>query len=128
MKRTFITLCACLGFSACVTKNDVKGPVELGYSERTMVAKMMNRGARDVTSQTRAEFYASIALEQRYYWWELPDQTIVAVLVAGPGKREKTVTVIEIGEPGRGVEGIKTWRSQNLREQSLLPDKRKLLK
>ena len=111
-----------------MTKPVAEGPVALGDSDRTMVAKMMKQGARDVTDQTDSQFYHAIMLDQRYYWWEFPDKTIVAVLVAAPPKREKTVRMIETGEPGRGIEGIKTWRSQNLRSQSSLPDKRQLLK
>lgn len=111
----------------CVTKPVAEGPVALGDSESTMVAKMLKQGARDVTNETDRQFYAAIALDQRYYWWEFPDKTIVVVLLAAPPKHQKKVLDIETGEPGRGVEGIKTWRSQNLKRQTLLPDKRQLL-
>jgi hypothetical protein len=120
MKRTFITLFTGLALAGCATGPVVEGPVQLGDSERTMIAKMAKQGARDVTKETSSQFYAAIILKQRYYWWELPDKTVVAILVAAPPKKEKTVQVIETGEPGLGIEGIKRWRSQNLKQQSLL--------
>src|SRR5262245_30880139 len=127
MTRKFITLFAGLALAGCATAPVAEGPVQLGDPERTMVAKMVRQGARDVTKETDRQFYHAIILKQRYYWWELPDKTVVAILVAAPPKKEKTVQVIETGEPGLGVEGIKRWRSQNLKGQSLLSDKRKLL-
>ena len=81
---------------------------------------MRSVGARDATRETTSEFYHQISWDQRYYWWELPDKTVVAVLVAAPQGQERTVVVIETGEPGRGIEGTKDWRAQNLKCQTLL--------
>ena len=120
MRRTFILVIACLTLAACATGPVALGPVQLGDSERAMVGKMVNQGARDVTKQTRYGYYAAIWWDQRYYWWELPDRTIVAILVASPPKSEKTVVDIETSEPGLGIEGIKNWRSQKLNRQTSL--------
>ena len=87
MKQTFITLTVCLTLAACATKPVAPGPVRLGDSERTMAAKMISQGAHDVTTQTSAAYYASIVGAQRYYWWELPDKTIVVTLVAAPPRK-----------------------------------------
>ena len=128
MKRIFSAIIATTTLAVgCATPPVIEGPLQLGDSERTMKAKMVTQGARDVTKQTRYQFYHQIALVQRYYWLEFPDKTIVAVLVAAPPKNERTVQVIEAGEPGMGIEGIKTWRSQNLKRQSSLPNKRDFL-
>src|SRR5262245_18880597 len=102
LNRTLVVLATCLTLSGCASKPAVVWTVELGDSERTMITKMVRQGARDVTNQTHWQFYHEIALEQRYYWWEFPDQTIVAILVAAPPKKEKTVRVTEIGEPHLG--------------------------
>ncbi len=123
MMRTTPSLFACLALAACATNPVARGPVYLGDSERTMVAKMASQGARDVTSETPYEFYHAISLEQRYYWWEFPDKTIVAILVAAPPTSEKKVVVVETGDPGRGVKGIENWRSQKLKCESSLHTK-----
>ena len=88
-----------------------------------MVGKMKNLGARDATRETPSEFYHQISWDQRYYWWELPDKTVVAILVAAPQGKERTVVVIETGEPCRGITATKNWRSQNLKCQTLLRSK-----
>ena len=116
--RTFISLITCLMMGACATKPVPRGPVQLGDSERTMVGKMGSQGARDVTKETSRTYFASSWWDQRYYWWEFPDKTIVAVLVAAPPRQEMKVIDIETSEPGLGVEGIKNWRSQNLKRQT----------
>jgi hypothetical protein len=116
--RTFISFIACFMMAACATKPVPRGPVQLGDSERTMVGKMGRQGARDVTGQTSSTYVASISWNQRYYWWEFPDKTIAAVLVAAPPKQEMKVIDIETSEPGLGVEGIKNWRSQKLNRQT----------
>ena len=85
-----------------------------------MVGKMGSQGARDVTKQTTSTYVASTSWDQRYYWWEFPDKTIVAVLVAAPPKQEMKVVDIETSDPGLGIEGIKNWRSQKLNRQTTL--------
>ena len=92
--------------------------VKLGDTEQIMLDKMQAIGARDVTNKTKAEFYHAIVGEQKYYWWELDDRTIVAVLLAGDTEEDLQVAVIEIGEPGKGVSGIENWRSQKLKSYS----------
>lgn len=71
-------------------------------------------GARDVTAETSAEYYGAYSLKQKYYWWELKDSTVVAILLVGVAENALKVITIEIGEPGRGVAGIAAWRSQKL--------------
>ena len=105
--------------AACATKYVARGPVQLGDSELTMVGKMESQGARDVTKQTTRTYVASIWWDQRYYWWEFPDKTVVAVLVAAPPKQEMKVIEIETSEPGLGIMGIENWRSQKLKRQTV---------
>jgi hypothetical protein len=118
MRRTFISVIACLLLAGCATKPAARGPVQLGDSEHTMVAKMEGQGAKDVTKQTSRQYYAAIWWDQRYYWWEFPDKTITAVLVTAPPKQKMKVVDIETSEPGVGIEGIKNWRSQKLNRQT----------
>ncbi len=123
MTRTFTALFACLTLAACATKPIAKGSVQLGDSERSIVAKMADLGARDATKETVLKIAASIWWNQRSYCWELPDRTIVAVLVAAPPKREKTVVEIATSEPGLGIEGAKNWNSwtsQKIKRQTSL--------
>jgi hypothetical protein len=93
--------------------------VQLGDSEHTMIGKVESQGARDVTNQTNRRFVASTWWDQRYYWWEFPDKTIVAVLVAAPPKQEMKVVDIETSEPGLGIKGIENWRSRKLNRLAL---------
>lgn len=95
-----------------VNSQDVN--LKLGDTNAIMLAKMKKIGARDVTSKTKYQFYHAISGEQEYYWWELKNKTIVAVLLAGKDKDNLNVAVIEIGEPGKGINGIANWRSQKL--------------
>ena len=128
MKQTFAAIIGCAVLAACASKPVSLETLQLDDSEPVMVTKMNSLGARDVTSRTNAEFYHQIALDQRYYWWELPDKTIVAVVVAASPGQDLKVVVIEIGEPGLGLAGIKNWRAQKLNRQSSLPSKRELLR
>lgn len=89
-----------------------KVDVRLGDSESGLLDKMKRLNARDVTHETRHQFYEQTTREQKYYWWELPDKTIVAVLLAGDSLKTLKVVTCEVGEPGRGVAGIEQWRSQ----------------
>lgn len=89
-----------------------KVDVRLGDSESVLLKKMSRLNARDVSRETRFQFYEQTTREQKYYWWELPDKTIVAVLLAGDSLKSLKVVTCEVGEPGRGVAGIEQWRSQ----------------
>lgn len=114
--------------ASCATKPFASFPVQIGDLERTMMTKMVSKGARDVTALTESTYVAQICLEQRYYWWEFPDKTIAAVLVAAPAKKAKTVMEYEISEPGVGIEGIKNWSflrisQKHFRSQSLIGPK-----
>ena len=128
MKQTFAAVLGCAVLAACASQPVALETLHLGDSEPVMVAKMNSLRARDVTSRTSAEFYTQNALDQRYYWWEMPDKTIVAVLVAAPPAQDLKVVVIETGEPGLGLAGIKNWHSQKLKSQTALPSKRELLR
>ena len=86
--------------------------VSLGDSEAVMLEKMERLNARNVTNETQYQFYEQTTREQKYYWWELPDKTIAAVLLAGNSLKTLKVVTCEVGEPGRGVAGIAQWRSQ----------------
>ena len=80
-----------------------------------MCHKMRSIGARDVTAETKYTYYGALSVNQRYYWWELRDHAVVAILLAGETDIKLRVVTIEIGEPGRGVEGIANWRAQKLK-------------
>jgi len=95
--------------------------VQLGDPESSMREKMERAGALDVTRNVRSSFYASVRSEQRYFWWQLPDQTMVAILVTGTTEDEMFVRTIEIGEKGLGIAGVENWRDQNLQLETSLP-------
>jgi hypothetical protein len=127
MKKAILILIAvCLTFTACDKKDGdtQKVDLKLGDTKAVMLGKMKNLGARDVTGNTKYQFYHAISGEQEYYWWELKDKTIVAVLLAGKDKASLALAVIEIGEPGKGIAGIANWRSQKLKCITSIPDKR----
>jgi len=79
-----------------------------------MRQKMLSLPARDVTNETKSTFYGSYCIKQKYYWWELVDHTIVAILLVGETENTIKVVTIEIGESGKGIGGIKKWREQKL--------------
>jgi hypothetical protein len=102
------------------------GGVSLGDSEAVMIRKMKKVSARDVTVEAGASLEMAMTGEQKTYWWELPDKVVVGVLLAaGPKKPALRVELIEVGEPGRGVAGIKKWRSQKLHTFSSVDSLRK---
>jgi len=89
-----------------------------------MVRKMKSVGANDVTKLTRYDGIRAISGEQKYYWWELPDQTIVGVLMRGyPGKK-KLLLEAEVGVPGGGVAEIEHWSDwrESKKLKTLYPD------
>ena len=127
MRLALLGVLICTILVGCVTDSPPIAPesinqryIKLGDSEDVMVTKMREQGARDVTKHTPKQFYHSVSADQRYYWWVLPDDTVVAVLVTGPSTDKLTVTVIETSEPGIGLDGIRNWRSRNLKSESSL--------
>jgi len=86
--------------------------VRLGDDDAAVVQKMRSVGARDVTAETPFSFYKALSVKQRYYWWEMEDHAVVGILLAGD--TDLSVVTIEIGEPGKGVAGIASWRTQKL--------------
>ena len=111
----FSLIISSLMLFGCHSGSDSSGQkvdVKLGDSESVLLDKMKRLDARDVTHETRHQFYEQTTREQKYYWWELPDKTIVAVLLAGDSLKTLKVVTCEVGEPGRGVAGIEQWRSQ----------------
>lgn len=125
-KSVLMLIAACLICTAC-DRDKTAAPqdihLELGDTKAVMLAKMEEIGARDVTSKTQYQFYRQISGVQEYYWWELEDKTIVAVLLAGIDKTNLSVVTIEIGESGKGIKGIANWRSQKLKRITSIPDK-----
>jgi hypothetical protein len=101
---------------ACVHQPSTESrvPVALGDDVATVCQKMRSLGARDVTAETKFQFYGQYMGPQKYYWWELKDGTVVAVSLVGSTEEALKVVTIEIGEPGKGVAGIANWRSQKL--------------
>jgi hypothetical protein len=98
------------------------GGVSLGDSEAVMIRKMKNVSGRNVTKEAGASLELARTGEQKTYWWELPDKVVVGILLtAGPKKPSLRVLLIEVGEPGHGVAGIKKWRSQKL-QSFFIPD------
>ncbi len=87
----------------------------MGDTTTQVIRKMRGIGARDVTNQTRHTLYAALSSEQKYFWWLLPDKTVVGILLSGDTKDSLEVVDMAIGEPGKGVEGIARWRSQKLK-------------
>jgi len=90
-------------------------PVQLGDSRQQVIDKMKALKAENITDKTKREFYASITGEQEYFWWLLPDKSVVAVLLAGKDKDNLRVVTVEVGETGKGIEGIENWRKQYLK-------------
>ena len=103
----------CLTVSYSAT--DLRGvTVRLGDNEDIMRQKMISISARNVTDATKTAFYGSYLSKQKYYWWELRDHTIVAILLVGKTDQQTEVVTIEIGESGKGIDGIARWRDQKL--------------
>ena len=61
---------------ACVHQPSAESriPVRLGDDVATVCQKMRLLGARDVTAETRFEYYGDYMGQQKYYWWELKDR------------------------------------------------------
>ncbi len=118
MIRVFLIFILAIFFSACAedpstekTKSNHTEYLSLGISEEVMLAKMIEHDAQDVTEDTKYEFYSSSHSPQKYYWWKLPDNTIIAVLLTGSELDSITVVEVEVSKPGIGMEGISNWRS-----------------
>jgi len=88
-----------------------------------MLRKMKKANAQNVTDQTRFTLYQQISLEQKYYWWEMPNKAVTGILLAGDTMQSLEVVTIEIGEPNQGVAGIEHWRAQKLQRISSIPPK-----
>ncbi len=119
-----ITSLMLLGCQSGSNSSGQKVDVSLGDSESVLLEKMKRLNARDVTHETRRQFNEQTSREQKYYWWELPDKTIVAVLLAGDSLKTLKVVTCEVGDPGRGVAGIEEWRSQKRVPKALPKDDR----
>jgi hypothetical protein len=128
MKIRISIVIAAVLFAGCAeqAKLSQSGPLALGDREETMLAKMSALGAQDVTSLTPSQFIFQNTLEQRYYWWRLPDDTIVAVLLAGRTKRKLEVAIIDTSPPGVGIEGITNWESLDITQQRSIETKESL--
>ena len=116
MKVSLYVLVSVLLLASCAHRSSdaQQLAVRLGDDEATVCRKMLAVGARDVTAETTQEYYGAYRVKQRYYWWELKDRAVVAILLVGETETKLRVVTIEIGEPGKGVEGIASWRSQKL--------------
>jgi hypothetical protein len=124
---SFGLMISCLILLGCQSGSGSFGSkidVRLGDSESVLLGKMKRLNARNVTNETRRQFYEQTSREQKYYWWELPDKTIVAVLLAGDSIKTLKVVTCEVGDPGRGVAGIEEWRSQKRVPKALPKDDR----